>query len=363
MIRFLAGRTDHPDMGKLNSLNCSTGELRMRFPLMAKRIRSKLLCFILIGVIILSFSGISSAQEAIPTGNDTEKPDSADQVTEPEKDFDAADYYARLLRCTEQIRERTDFVPDVALVPGSGLGNYAEQLNVVGTIPYSEIIGWPDTSVAGHSGNLVFATMNGLNIAIMQGRIHYYEGYDMQDVVLPLRVLHLLGAKMVILTNAVGAINESYAVGDFVVVEDHISFFVPSPLIGENIDELGNRFTGMTSVYDKELRDAALQIGEEAGIRIHSGVYLQTTGSQYETPAEIRAFRMLGADTVGMSSAVEAIAAVHMGMKVVTINCVTNMAAGITGEELSHSHVSENAQQAAGNFARLITGLLQRIKP
>ena len=151
--------------------------------------------------------------------------------------------------------------------------------------------------------------------------------------------------------------------GDFVVVEDHISIFVPSPLIGENINELGERFTGMTSAYDKELRDAVLQIGQEEGIRVHSGVYLQTTGPQYETPAEIRVFRMLGADTVGMSSAVEAIAAVYMGMKVCTINCVTNMAAGITGEELSHSHVSENAHQSADDFARLITGLLQRIKP
>ena len=170
------------------------------------------------------------------------------------------------MKCVDQIRARSDFKPDVVLVLGSGLGNYAEQLDIVATIPYDDINGWPKTSVTGHSGNLVFATLEGLNIAVMQGRIHFYEGYDVQDVIFPLRVLHLLGANTVVLTNAVGAINEEFAMGDFVAVEDHISLLVPSPLIGENIDELGERFTGMTSVYDKELREAVLQIGKEGVI-------------------------------------------------------------------------------------------------
>lgn len=231
-----------------------------------KRIHSKLFCFILIVMLMLSFSGCSPVQSTVTAGTDSESPASDnqedpapdDQEEEPVKDFDSDDYYARLSGCVDQIRARSDFEPDLVLVLGSGLGKYAEKLNIVTTIPYDEINGWPTTSVAGHSSNLIFATMDGLNIAVMQGRVHYYEGYEMQDVVFPLRVLHLLGAKTVVLTNAVGAINEDFAVGDFVVVEDHISLFVPSPLIGENIDELGKRFTGMTSVYDKELRDAVL---------------------------------------------------------------------------------------------------------
>ena len=329
---------------------------------MMKTLPSKLLCMVLAVLVTFSVFSCAVAESAAVPSNPEAQP--APQEDEIVKDFDDDAYYARLLRCAGHIQSLSDsFVPDVVLVLGSGLGNYAETLNVVKTIPYDEILGWPTTSVAGHSGNLIFAILNGLNIAVMQGRVHYYEGYDMQDVVFPLRVLHILGAKTVILTNAVGAINETFSVGDFVAVEDHLSMFVPSPLIGENIDEIGTRFPGMTSVYDETLRNTVLEIGRKEGIQVQTGVYLQVTGPQYETPAEIRAFRMLGADTVGMSSAVEAIAAVHMGMKVCMINCVTNMAAGITGEQLSHSHISQSAELVSEHFSRLITGLLQSIQP
>lgn len=278
------------------------------------------------------------------------------------KKSEAEKYSERLDRCVEQIKAKADFVPDVALVLGSGLGDYVNNLDIVATIPYSEIDGWPTTSVEGHEGNLIFATMNNLNIAVLQGRVHYYEGYEMQEVVLPLRVLHLLGARTVIITNAVGAINESYSVGDFMVVEDHIASLVPSPLVGENLDELGERFTGMSFAYNEALRESVLAVAKEEGITVHSGVFIQTMGPQYETPAEIRAYRIWGADTVGMSSAVEAAAAAHMGMKICMINCVTNMAAGIGDQDPSHDDIHDASSMLSENFAKLITGLLQTIE-
>ena len=270
-------------------------------------------------------------------------------------------YYERLLSCKEQIESRSDFKPEVAIVLGSGLGEYADRLEVVETIPYSEIEGWPASTAPGHEGNLVFAKYKDLNIAVMQGRIHYYEGYSMDEVVLPLRVLHLLGAQTCILTNAVGAINAEYHVGDFVCVRDQISSFVPSPLIGENIAELGERFVGMTDAYDKEMQETVLRIGSENDIPVHSGVFLQVTGPQFETPVEIEMYRQLGADTVGMSTAVETIAARHMGMKVCGINCVSNMAAGLEEEGFTHESVTEEVGKSADRFVILINGLLDSL--
>ena len=272
---------------------------------------------------------------------------------------DEDEYYARLESCAEQIRDITDFEPEVVLVLGSGLGDYADELDSAETIPYADIEGWPNSTAPDHEGNLVFADYKGLKLAIMQGRVHYYEGYTMDEVVLPLRVLHLLGADTVILTNAVGAINEDYNVGDFVCVNDHISSFVPSPLTGENIDKLGDRFTSMSEAYDKELQEIVLKIGEEKDIPVHSGVMVQTAGPQFETPAEIRMYGELGADTVGMSSVVEAIAGCHMGMRVCDINCVTNMAAGI--EEFTSDSILENSDKYAANFKVLITSLIEEL--
>lgn len=273
---------------------------------------------------------------------------------------DAEEYYQRLLSCRDQIREITDFEPDIAIVLGSGMGDYAENGNIVETIPYSSIEGWPTTTVRDHKGNLVFAEYKGLKLAIMQGRVHYYEGYSMDEVVLPLRVLHLLGADTVILTNAVGAINTDYKVGDFVCVNDHISSFVPGPLVGENLDELGNRFPGMTNIYDEEMMQMVLETGAENGITVHTGVFLQVVGPHFESPAEIRMFRALGADTVGMSTAVESIAAAHMGMKICNINNVTNMAAGVE-EEFTADSINESAADSAENFYILMAGLLTKI--
>ena len=229
------------------------------------------------------------------------------------------------------------------------------------TIPYEEIDGWPVSTAPDHVGELVFAKYKGLNLAIMRGRVHYYEGYSMDEVVLPLRVLHLMGAKTCILTNAVGAINADYHVGDFVCIRDQISSFVPSPLIGENIDELGERFVSMTDVYDKEMQETVLKTGEEKNIPVHSGVYLQVTGPQFETPVEIEMYRSLGADTVAMSLAVETIAAAHMGMKVCGISCVSNMAAGMEEEGFSHGSITDTVDDASGNFKILMEGLLDSL--
>lgn len=269
------------------------------------------------------------------------------------------DYYNRLEYCAEQIREKTDYVPEIVIVLGTGLGDYVEQVNVLQVIPYSEIDGWPVSSAPTHANRLVFAEYKGLKLAIMQGRIHYYDGYSMDEVVLPLRVLWKLGAHTVMITNAVGAMNPDYSVGGFVAVKDQISSFVPSPLIGSNLEKLGARFIGMTEAFDKTLQEEAQRIGRENNIPVYSGIYLQVAGPQFETPAEIRMYRMLGADTIGMSSAVEVIAARHMGMRVFELNCISNMAAGIEGgEDFDSISIEHNVENMEKNFAILMNGLL-----
>lgn len=292
-----------------------------------------------------------------------DKPQTSDAATRDEVvevDFDADDYYARLERCVQQIREKTDFVPDVALVLGSGLGDYADSVKIVAEIPYSDIQGFPVSTVAGHDGTLIFCEIEGKKVVVMNGRVHYYEGYDIHDVVLPLRVTHLLGAKTVVLTNAVGAINADYSVGDFVLNVDYISSFVPSPLAGENIDKLGDRFVDMSDAFDEELNGIVEKVAGENNIPIHRGVMVQTTGPQYESPTEIKMFRSLGADTVGMSTVVETIAARHMGMRVCSVSCVTNMAAGMQ-EKISHEEVQSSSNDAAKRFAVLVSGLLKNM--
>lgn len=292
-----------------------------------------------------------------------DKPQTSDAATRDEVvevDFDADDYYARLERCVQQIREKTDFVPDVALVLGSGLGDYADSVKIVAEIPYSDIQGFPVSTVAGHDGTLIFCEIEGKKVVVMNGRVHYYEGYDIHDVVLPLRVTHLLGAKTVVLTNAVGAINADYSVGDFVLNVDYISSFVPSPLVGENIDKLGDRFVDVSDAFDEELNGIVEKVAGENNIPIHRGVMVQTTGPQYESPTEIKMFRSLGADTVGMSTVVETIAARHMGMRVCSVSCVTNMAAGMQ-EKISHEEVQSSSNDAAKRFAVLVSGLLKNM--
>lgn len=271
--------------------------------------------------------------------------------------------YEKLHKCYKYIRKKTDFVPEIALVLGSGLGDYAESANVQVelTIPYSEISGFPTSTVTGHRGQFVFGTVNGVKTAIMQGRVHYYEGYDISDVVLPVRLMGLMGAKVLFLTNASGGINENFKCGDFMLITDQISSLVKSPLIGENIDELGVRFPDMSEVYNRDLIGIIKKSAEELDIQLKEGVYIQTTGPQYESPAEIRAFKVLGADAVGMSTACEAIAANHMGMKICGISCISNLAAGISKTPLTHKEVQETANRVAPDFKRLLTEAIENI--
>ena len=272
----------------------------------------------------------------------------------------AQTYYERLVSCKEQIEAISDFKPEIVLVLGTGLGGYVETLDVKAKIPYKDIKGWPVSTAPEHAGNLIFAEYQGVKLAIMQGRIHHYEGYSMEEVVLPIRVLHLLGANTAILTNAVGSLNPDFKVGDFVCVKDHISSFAPSPLIGENIDELGDRFVEMTNAYDQELQDTILKIGKEKDIPVHSGVYLQVTGPQFETPTEIKMYRSLGADTIAMSVCDEVIAARHMGMKVCAINAISNMGAGIEEEGFTQEMIEDNMADNLKRFTVLMNELLSK---
>jgi len=264
----------------------------------------------------------------------------------------------KLLYCVEQIRNKTDFIPETALVLGSGLGGFAKYAHVAATVSYDEIKGFPISTVSGHQGQFVFGAIGGVPLVIMQGRVHYYEGYPMQDVVLPIRVMRMLGAERLILTNAGGGINPAFQQGGLMLLRGHISSLVPSPLIGENIDLLGARFPDMTEVYDRALREHALQKAKELEIPLHEGVYLQTTGPNYETPEEIRMYGAWGADVVGMSTACEAMAAKHMGMKICGISCITNMAAGLGEKVLRHEDVKEAAAKAEADFSKLLLGIL-----
>ena len=275
--------------------------------------------------------------------------------------FDSIAYYNRLLGYEKEIRKRTDFVPEVAIVLGSGLGDFAKNIDVEAVIDYGDLEGFPVSTAPGHTGQFIFGTLNGVKIVCMKGRIHYYEGYDMTDVVLPLRLMYLLGARTVIITNAVGCMNENFSVGSFMVSRDCIASFVPSPLIGPNIDELGPRFPDMSEIYSKDLISEVLALGEKNGIEVHEGVFIQLTGPQYETASEIRIYKAMGADCCGMSSAVEAITAAHMGMRVCGISCITNMCTGISKTKLSGEEVIEIANKVSGDFEKLVTELVEKI--
>ncbi|GLB32692.1 purine nucleoside phosphorylase [Lacrimispora amygdalina] len=271
------------------------------------------------------------------------------------------DVYEKLLSCLKSVREKTDFVPEVALILGSGLGEYAEEIEVAATIDYKDIEGFPVSTVAGHKGRFIFGYVNKVPVVIMQGRVHYYEGYPMTDVVLPTRLMGLMGAKILFLTNASGGVNKEFKPGDFMLLKDHIATFVPSPLIGANIGELGTRFPDMSDIYRKELRAVIKEAAKEEGIELQEGVYLQLTGPAYESPAEVQMCRILGADAVGMSTACEAVAANHMGMKVCGISCITNMACGIIDQPLSHVEVQETADRVAPLFKKLITASITKL--
>ena len=264
-------------------------------------------------------------------------------------------------QCIEAIRRRTDFVPEIAVVLGSGLGSIADSIEQECAVSYSEIPGFPVSTVAGHKGRFVFGRVREVPVVLMQGRVHYYEGYDMQEVVLPIRLMAGLGLKRMILTNAAGGICTDYQVGDFMLITDQISSLVPSPLRGPNPDSLGPRFPDMSAVYDAGMSEAIRKSAVKLGIDLREGVYLQTGGPQYETPAEIRMIRAWGADAVGMSTACEAIAARHMGIRLAGISCITNMAAGVSSNPLSHAEVEQIGREKAGLFQRLLEESMEAI--
>ncbi len=266
--------------------------------------------------------------------------------------------YQKLVGCLKSVREKTDFKPEVALILGSGLGEFANDIEIVDTINYTDIEGFPVSTVKGHAGRFVFGYVGNTPVVIMQGRVHYYEGYSMADVVLPTRLMGMLGAKKILLTNAAGGCNPNFHAGDLMMITDHITTAVPSPLIGPNMEELGTRFPDMSEVYSKRLREVIRTCASECEIELQEGVYVQFTGPNYETPAEIRVAQAWGADAVGMSTACEAMAARHMGMEVCGISCITNMAAGISKVKLDHKEVQETADRVAKTFKELVTKIV-----
>ena len=269
--------------------------------------------------------------------------------------------YEKLLKCYESVKCKVDFKPEIALVLGSGLGDYAESIDVVATVNYNEIEGFPVSTVAGHKGRFVFGYIQGVPVVCMQGRVHYYEGYPMSDVVLPIRLMKLMGAKVLFLTNAAGGLNYDFQAGDFMMITDHIMNFVPSPLIGPNIDELGVRFPDMSDIYKKDLQQILRDTARGLGIKLQEGVYIQLSGPNYETPTEVKMCRILGADAAGMSTAAEAVAANHMGMKVCGISCITNLGCGMLDTPLSHEEVQETADRVAVDFKILVTQAILNI--
>ena len=269
--------------------------------------------------------------------------------------------FEKLMKCYKCVREKTDFVPDVAIVLGSGLGEYAKQIDVVFELPYSEVEEFPVSTVPGHAGKFIFGYVEGVPVVCMKGRVHYYEGYPITDVVLPTRLMKLMGAKILFLTNAAGGVNTSFHAGDLMLIRDHIACFAPNPLIGPNIDELGVRFPDMSRVYDRELQEIIRDTAKEQRVYLQEGVYAQLTGPSFESPADIRMMRVLGADAVGMSTVVEAIAANHMGMRICGVSCISNLAAGMTENPLTHEEVQEAADMAAPNFTSLVTESVKKM--
>ncbi len=267
----------------------------------------------------------------------------------------------KLQKCYESFRSKVDFVPEVALILGSGLGALADEIDIVSTLSYDEIEGFPKSTVPGHKGRFVFGYMDGVPVVIMQGRVHYYEGYSMQDVVLPTRLMKMMGAKVLFVTNASGGVNPSFSAGDFMLITDQIANFVPSPLIGANFENLGTRFPDMSEIYDKDLREIVVNTAKSLDIKLQQGIYIQLTGPNFESPAEVRMCRTLGADAVGMSTACETIAANHAGMKIVGISCVANLGCGLTENPLTHKEVMEAADKAAPLFKKLIRASIVNI--
>ena len=270
-------------------------------------------------------------------------------------------YYDAVHAAAEAVRARAGDVPPTAIVLGSGLGDFAGTLENAASMPYGELPNWPVSSVAGHEGRLVVGTIRGARIAALAGRCHLYEGHDPAAVTFAVRALGLLGVKTLILTNAAGGVNTGFAKGALMVMDDHLNLTGRNPLVGANDDRFGPRFPDMSGVYSSHLRRIADESASAMGLAVTHGVYAALLGPSYETPAEIRYLRTIGADAVGMSTALEAIVARQMGMEVLGISCITNMAAGVLPQPLDHNEVMETARRVRGSFIALLEGIIERL--
>lgn len=268
----------------------------------------------------------------------------------------------------ERVREAADYVskrsalrPEIGIILGSGLGGLADQMDDVTAIPYSSIPHLPKSTVPGHKGRFVIGKLAGKPVYAMQGRFHYYEGYTMEQVVRPVRMMARLGVRTLVVTNAAGGVNESFSPGDLMLITDHINMFGTNPLIGPNEEQFGVRFPDMTRAYDEQLRTLALDTAARLGLTLRQGVYMGLSGPVFETPAEIRAFRILGADAVGMSTVPDVIAARHLGLRVLGLSCISNMAAGILPEPLTHEDVMKVTARAGDAFGRLVSAIISKL--
>ena len=280
---------------------------------------------------------------------------SAQEGQNPETLYERAEHAARFIRSQagEDVR--------VALVLGSGLGAFADELEDAVAVPYEEIPGFARPTVEGHAGRLVVGRAGGAAVAAMQGRFHFYEGYTLEEVTFPVRVLGLLGAKSLVLTNAAGGLNNSYEQGALILISDHLNLMGTNPLLGRNDERFGPRFPDMTEVYDREYQEAAIAEAREMGLELRRGIYAALTGPSYETPAEIRMLRLLGADAVGMSTVPEAIVARQMGVRVLGLSCITNMAAGVLDKPINHEEVIETGERVRETFAELLRRVIPKL--
>lgn len=269
--------------------------------------------------------------------------------------------YEYFKKSADYILDQIDFKPEIALILGSCLGTLSEEIENPVVIDYKDIPNFLMTTVASHAGKLILGELGGKKVVCMSGRFHYYEGYDFEQLVTPIRVFHLLGVETVILTNAAGGVNTSYKPGEIMIIEDHIKLTGASPVRGPNISEFGPRFFDMSNAYTKEYRELAKRVAEDLNIKINEGVYFYFVGPQFETPAEIRAIRAFGGDAVGMSTVTEAITASHCGMKVLGLSLISNMAAGVLDQPVTTEEVDETAEMAANDFKKLMREIIKQI--
>jgi purine-nucleoside phosphorylase len=270
-------------------------------------------------------------------------------------------YYDQVSAAAEFVRRSAAPIPEVAIVLGSGLGEFAACLRRAQSLAYADVPNWPVSTVAGHEGRLVIGEVGGRRVAALSGRVHLYEGHDLRTVTFGTRVLGVLGVKVVILTNAAGGVNAAFAPGDLMVIDDHINLLGSNPLIGPNDERFGVRFPDLTNVYAPRLRHIADEAGAAMGLELPHGVYVAWHGPSYETPAEVRYLRTIGADAIGMSTVPEAIVARHMGLEVLGISCITNLAAGVLPRPLDHREVLETARRVRGKFISLLNGIVERL--